>query len=216
MGRWWVKTRGKNCQQKHEMSIFCLEAKSTPPNELVFCLNRYAVEVGEEIRVFSLARGFDRHDQRKDVQRRKNLAEAKATFNHHLLLFFSLENQNLIFLCCGSCYAPFFFPKTILFSKHFAWSVLSLVVFKTSISCAMPCWTVLPLRRLEDDFASAQRNDASCLCWHFLSSCLYSQPCHESSCRNLFVLLFLREPNSCAFNGGECCRCDQCSFFPYT
>ena len=111
---------------------------------------------------------------------------------------------------------PFFFPKTILFSKHFAWSVLSLVVFKTSISCAMPCWTVLPLRRLEDDFASAQRNDASCLCWHFLSSCLYSPPCHESSCRNLFVLLFLREPNSCAFNGGECCRCDQCSFFPYT
>ena len=78
-------------------------------------LNRYAVEVGEEIRVFSLARGFDRHDQRKDVQRRKNLAEAKATFTHHLL-FFSLENQNLIFLCCGSCCARFFFLSLTLYT----------------------------------------------------------------------------------------------------
>ena len=86
-----------------------METKSTPR------LNRSAMEVGEEIRVFSLARGFDRHDQRKDVQRRKNLAEAKATFTHHLLLFFSLENQNLIFLCCGSCYAPFFSPKRYCF-----------------------------------------------------------------------------------------------------
>ena len=118
------------------MSIFCLEAKSTPPNELVFCLNRYAVEVGEEIRVFSLARGFDRHDQRKDVQRRRNLAKAKATFNHHLLLFFSLENQNLIFLCCGSCYL-FFSPKRYCFPNtlHEAFFLLLFLRPQSAAQC---------------------------------------------------------------------------------
>ena len=72
-----------------------MEAKSTSR------LNRYAVEVGEEeIRIFSLARGFDRHDQRKEVQRRRNLAKAKATFKmmSSSSLTFYLEKQNLIFL----------------------------------------------------------------------------------------------------------------------
>ena len=79
--------------------------------------------------------------------------------------FFFFQKQNLIFLWCGSCYAPCFFPKTILFSQDFAWSVLCLVVFKTSSSCEMPCWRMLPSRHLEDDFASTQRIDASSLCW---------------------------------------------------
>ena len=42
----------------------------------------------ERIRLFSLARGFDRHDQRKEVQRRRNVAKAKATFNQYLSVFF--------------------------------------------------------------------------------------------------------------------------------
>ena len=112
--------------------------------------------------------------------------------------FFSRKTKsNFHFPLLWKLLRTFFFPKTILFSKHFAWSVLSLVVFKTSISCAMPCWTVLPLRHLKDDFASTQRVDASCLCWHFLSSCLYSQPCHESSCCQ-----------TAAMQCGECCRCE--------
>ena len=210
MGRWWVKTKGKNCQQKHEKSIFCVEAKSTPPDELVcVCLNGYAV-VGRNSRLQSCERIWSSRSAKGCSKAKES---GKGNLQSSSLTFFSRKTKSNFLL--WKLLRTFFFPQTILFSKHFAWSVLSLVVFKTSISCAMPCWTVLPLRRLEDDFASAQRNDASCLCWHFLSSCLYSPPCHESSCRNLFVLLFLREPNSCAFNGGECCRCDQCSFFPY-
>ena len=117
-------------QRQHSIIIsefFPRKTKSTPR------LN--AVEVKEEIRAFIFARGFDRHDQWKEVQRRRNLAKAKATFNHHLTFFF-WEKQNLIFLWCGSCYAPCFFPNTTLFSQDFAPSVLCVVVFKTS----MPCW----------------------------------------------------------------------------
>ena len=81
-----------------------METKSTPR------LNRSAMEVGEEIRVFSLARGFDRHDQRKEVQRRRNLAKAKATFNHHLSVFFSRKTKSN-FSLMWKLLRIFFFPQ---------------------------------------------------------------------------------------------------------
>ena len=120
--------------------------------------------MGRNLRLQSCKRFWSSRSA-KGSSKEEESGKEKATFKMmSSSLSFFLEKQNLIFLWCGSCYSPFS-PKTILFSQDFAWSVLCLVAFKTSSSCAMPCWRVLPLRHLEHDFASTQRIDASCLCW---------------------------------------------------
>ena len=117
----------------------------------------------------------------KGSSKEEESGKGKGNFQSSSLSFF-LQKQNLIFLWCGSCYAPCFFPKTILFSQHFAWSVLSLVVFKTSSICK--CQAGERCRCVVWRLISPHTKD---WCFMFvlaiLSSCLYSQPCHESSCR---------------------------------
>ena len=118
--QWSGNTPARHCADRnfHDRR----KAKSTP------CFVFASIdELWKEIRLFSLARGSDRHGQRKHVQRSRNLAKKKATFNfhHHHWLFFS--EQNLIF---GSCCARFFFsPKRFCFPKS------PRLCMKRSLSC---------------------------------------------------------------------------------